>query len=112
MALQRAAGEVRRRATVTVPDVVGRSFEEARNLLAGRGLLGVPSDPADPPLDAALAVVTDQSPESGAKAAPGSPVKLWTDRGGGSGVREPRRPRPTSSTGRKYLDEPSEEAVG
>ena len=106
---------VPRRGWVTVPDVVGMRFDEARKLLAERGLVGVTSDPDE--LPAALlgmegAVVTDQSPESGAKVERGTPVKLWTDRGGGSGVREPRRPKPTPRTGRKFLDEPSEESVG
>jgi hypothetical protein len=45
-------------------------------------------------------------------AAPGSSVRLWIDRQGGSGVREPRRPKPDPKTGRKMLDEVTDEAVG
>jgi len=112
--LGRAARVARRQAWVVVPLVVGMSFEDARVHLAERGLVGLPADPDGPPsIDLSpLAVVTDQSPESGAKARPGTPVRLWTERGGGSGVREPRRPRPTSLTGRKTYEEPTEEAVG
>ena len=53
------------------------------------GLVGVGPDPDGPPL-AVLGwpsgVVTDQSPEAGARVPPGSPVTLWVERGGGSGV--------------------------
>jgi hypothetical protein len=45
----------------------------------------------------------------------GSQVTLWVERGGGSGVREPRRPKPTPRVGREMrddLDEHSDEAVG
>jgi transposase-like protein len=107
--------EARRQAWVTVPNVVSLPFDEARTVLVERGLVGVPSDP-DGPSATALgiegAVVTDQSPEAGAQAPPGTPVTLWTDRGGGSGVREPRCPEPTPRTGRKFVEEPSGEAVG
>ena len=57
-------------------------------------------------------VVTDQSPESGAKLPTGSAVTLWVERGGGSGVREPRRPEPEPRTGYALRVEPSDEAVG
>jgi hypothetical protein len=40
----------------------------------------------------------------------GATVQLWTERGGGSGVREPRRPRPTTLTGRKLVEETSGDA--
>ena len=36
-------------------------------------------------------VVTDQVPEAGAKLSRGSTVTLYLERGGGAGVREPRR---------------------
>jgi hypothetical protein len=115
-ALDRAARKVARRSPwVVVPNVVGMSVDEARTLLAAHGLVGVLPDPDGPSADVlglAGAVVTDQSPEAGATAQRGAPVKLWTERGGGSGVREPRRPKPTPRTGRKYSEEPSGEAVG
>jgi hypothetical protein len=57
------------------------------------------------------AVVSDQSPESGASVPPGTRVLLWADRGEG-GVREPRRPRPDPLPARKYLPDPADEAVG
>ena len=56
------------------------------------------------------AVVTDQIPEAGSRATRTAVVQLWTDRDGGSGVREPPRPPPTALNGRKAADE--EEAVG
>lgn len=109
-----AARSSRRRAWVVVPDVVGMTFADARRRLAGSGLVGLAVDADDLPLemlDWGDAVVTDQSPEAGAKVEQGALVHLWTSGGGGSGVREPRRPRPTPRAARKVLDEPSEEAV-
>jgi hypothetical protein len=117
-ALEQATRQAGRTPWVVVPDVVGLTFDEARTVLVGRGLVAVSSDPVGPSvaeLAARGAVVRDQSPESGATAQPGSPVTLWAQRGGGSGVREPRRPKPTPRVGRKYLEEPtesSEQALG
>lgn len=114
VAIERAARERRRQASVRVPDVIGMSWDDARHALLRAGLVGVGPDQDGPPI-AALGwpdgVVTDQSPESGAKVPPGSPVTLWVERGGGSGVREPRRPKPRSTSGREMHDEPSDEAV-
>ncbi|MFC7655661.1 hypothetical protein ACFQV8_03050 [Pseudonocardia benzenivorans] len=58
--------------------------------------------------------MSDQRPESGARVRTGSPVRLWTERGGGSGVREPRRPRPNPLREREVPDEAlgAEQAVG
>jgi hypothetical protein len=115
---QRAVGEAphrpRGRSSVVVPDVVGMSWEDADRVLRENGLVGVGSDPDGPPLPAwPDAVVTDQSPESGAKVPPGSAVTLWVERGGGgAGVREPRRPTPDPKAGRKLRDEMADEAVG
>lgn len=106
------ARERRRRSLVVVPNVVGRSWEDARELLRANRLTGVGPDGTPlgvlgPP----YGVVVDQSPEAGAKVEPGSSVMLWVERGGGSGVREPRRPRPDSSQGAKMRDEVVDEAV-
>ncbi|MFC4948593.1 PASTA domain-containing protein [Pseudonocardia sp. GCM10023141] len=112
--LDRAARAARRRAWVTVPNVVGRSYADAGRLLGELGLVPLSADPQGAPslaFDEPGPTVTDQSPESGARAQPGAPVTLWTERGGGAGVREPRRPKPTPHTGRKVLEEPSQEAV-
>jgi hypothetical protein len=115
-AAARAPRERRRRSSVMVPNVVGMSWDDARTLLHSNGLIAVGPDPDGPPLAASgwpAGVVTDQSPESGAKVPPGSPVKLWVDRrDGGSGVREPRRPKPDPKTGRKMRDEVTGETVG
>lgn len=111
-----AAGRRRRRSIVTVPDVVGLSLDDARSVLVQRGLVVVGPDPDGPPLTAAGwpgGVVTDQTPESGAKVPEGSPVTLWLGRGGGSaGVREPRRPAPGPKGLRAMRDETTDEAVG
>jgi hypothetical protein len=108
-----AANIVRRRASVTVPDVVGMTWADARHALVERGLVAVGADPDAPPvLDTSTALVTDQSPESGARVPPGAPVRLWIDRGGGSGVREPRKPRPKTGVGRAVRLEPRDEAAG
>jgi hypothetical protein len=88
----------RRQATVVVPDVIGRSWDAARERLAAAGLVGVAPDPDGAPVHDGT--VTDQSPESGATVPPGSPVTLWVERGGGAGVREPRRPTPRPRAGR------------
>jgi beta-lactam-binding protein with PASTA domain len=96
--------------------VIGMSWDDARSVLVDKGLVGISPDPDGPPL-AALGwpntVVTDQTPESGAKVPVGSAVTLWLDKGGGSaGVREPRRPAPSPKSGHAMWDSPSEEAVG
>jgi hypothetical protein len=103
------------RTWVVVPTVVGMSWEDARQALLGKRLAAVGSDPDAPPLspiDWSHTVVTDQSPEAGAKVPAGSTVTLWTERGGGSGVREPRRPKPVPSQARGMRDDVSDEAIG
>jgi hypothetical protein len=54
--------------------------------------------------------VNDQSPRGGTEVKSGSGVRFWLDRGGGAGVRESHRPRPTPA--REMLPEPTDEAVG
>lgn len=114
--IEEPAREKRRRATVRVPAVIGLSWDDARDVLRECGLLAVGPDPDGPPIWALgwpSGVVTDQSPESGAKVPRGTSVRLWVERGGGSaGVREPRRPRPDPRSGRELRPEPSDEAVG
>lgn len=108
---RQAAGNQRRRSSIVVPNVIGQSWDEARQLLHERQLVAVGSDPDEPPRGARWLerVVTDQSPEAGARVPAGSPVTLWTGSDGGSGVREPRRPTPTPRTDHAL---PSDEAVG
>ncbi len=113
--VKQAARDRRRRSSTVVPNVVGMTWGRAREVLFDKGLVAVGSDPDGPPPTALGwpgAVVTDQSPESGAKVPTGSSVTLWVERGGGSGVREPRRPRPTPRAARGMVDETSDEAVG
>ena len=107
--------ERRRRGTIDVPNVVGRTWDEARALLWEAGLVAMNAEldtPTPTPGETGWRV-TDQSPESGAKLARGSVVKVWLRRGGGgAGDREPRVPRPQSGTGREMLTEPADEAIG
>lgn len=107
----------RRRSSVRVPDVIGMTLDEARTALGGKDLVAMAADPDGPSLGMANlpdTVVTDQSPESGARVPPGSPVRLWFDHGGGGGggVREPRRPAPDPKAARQMRDETTGEAVG
>jgi PASTA domain len=99
-----AVRQRRRQSSVLVPSVIGLSWTDAQQRLTAVGLVAMSAD-----LDG---VVTDQSPEAGARVPAGSPVRLWVDRGGGSGVREPRRPRPAPRSGRALPPERSDEAVG
>jgi hypothetical protein len=107
------ARERRRAGDVRVPNVVGSSVEDAHRTLAAAGLVAVGAEPDGPPLMELTGTVTDQSPESGACVAAGSAVTLWIRRrGGGAGVREPRRPTPRSGTGREMRLDPLDDAVG
>lgn len=109
------ARDRRRRSSMTVPNVVGMTWSDARQLLRVNRLVGVDADPDTLALMTGTrdgAMVVDQSPESGAKVPPGSAVKLWVRKGGGgSGVREPRRPVPDPLQGDKLRDELTDEAV-
>jgi hypothetical protein len=112
-----AARQWRRRSLVLVPDVVGMSWDDARMALRGKELVGVAPDPEDSPLSAWAGtdgVVSDQSPEAGARVPQGSAVTLWLGGGrggGGSGVREPRRPTPDPKAVRALRDEVTDETV-
>lgn len=113
--VERAARQLRRWSSVVVPDVIGMSWDAARQRLADKGLVAVGPDlggPVPESLGQPDSVVTDQSPEAGARATAGSLVTLWVSRGGGSaGVREPRRPKPAPTSARQMRYEPSDEAV-
>jgi PASTA domain len=113
--IERAARELRRSSKIVVPNVVGMSWEQARDVLRGKGLHAIGPNPDAAPLTVVewpTVVVTDQSPESGAKVPIGASVTLWVERGGGSGVREPLRPKPDPRTARAMRDEASDQAVG
>jgi PASTA domain len=107
------ARERRRRSSVVVPDVIGLTWSDARQLLRTNALFGTDvNGPALVTDRSPLGTVVDQSPEAGAKVPPGTEVKLWLARGGGgSGVREPRRPVPDPLTGAKQRDEITDQAV-
>jgi beta-lactam-binding protein with PASTA domain len=107
------ARERRRASKVLVPNVVGLEWIDARNVLAGNGLVAINAQP-DAPTDPASRgwVITDQSPESGARVPAGSVVRLWLRGDGDARVREPRRPRPTPRSAREMLPEPRDQALG
>jgi PASTA domain len=99
------ARQRRRLSSVAVPSVLGMSFDKALDVLTAVGLVAISEN--------TVGVVTDQTPEAGAKVPAGSPVRLWIERNdGGAGVREPRRPTPNPRSGRALPPEPSDEAVG
>jgi len=105
--LARVAGatarEAARREICVVPDVVGLSWDEAREVLPLARLVAVSPDPDGPPMAELAwrtgAVVVRQDPSAGGRLPAGAPVTIWLDRGGGAGDREPRRPRPTPKSG-------------
>ncbi|MBL7496917.1 PASTA domain-containing protein [Frankia sp. CNm7] len=106
--------------TVVVPNLVGRSWEEARRLLGEWGLFAAAIGPAteyDAPMELIEpepgVVVTGQAPEAGAKVPFGSTVRLWMGQSGGgsAGDREPRRPLPSSPPAREMLPETASTTV-
>jgi hypothetical protein len=110
----RSARGRHRRSPVTVPNVVGTTWAGALATLHAAGLVALSVDTDGLPLavlDGTESVIIDQSPESGAKVPQGSAVRLWIERDGGAGVREPLHPRPSLSTGRKLRPEPSDQAA-
>jgi len=110
--VQMGVRERRRASKVLVPNVVGLDWIEARDKLNDNELVALNAEP-DVPLPGATGwVVTDQSPESGAKVPAGSIVRLWLRGDGDAGVREPRRPRPTPRSAREMLPEPRDQAIG
>jgi hypothetical protein len=111
--LDDAVRELRRASRTRVPDVVGMNSQRAIDVLGDAGLRAVSPDPDGPPLDVFRSdiLVTDQSPEAGARVPPGTHVRLWTSgRGGGAGVREPRRPKPKPPAGQAVPDLAGEQA--
>jgi hypothetical protein len=100
---------------VVVPNVIGRSRDNARLTLHLAGLVAIGPDPDGAALDAPGqpdGAVVDQSPHSGATVPGGGSVILWIGRGGGSGVREPRRPSPSPRTAREMRYGTSDEQLG
>jgi len=111
--LEMGARERRRASKVLVPNVVGLDWIQAREVLAGSELVAINAQP-DAATDPGSRgwVITDQSPESGARVPAGSIVRLWLRGDGDAGVREPRRPRPTPRSSGATLPEPRDQAIG
>lgn len=105
----------RRKGSVVVPRVIGLRTAGARGLIEEHGLVPVGWDADGVPyenLGWPDQVVTGQVPEAGAKVSSGSSVRLWLAAGGGgSGVREPRRPSPSPRSGREMRPEPVPESA-
>jgi len=99
----RRAQSRRRRSSVVVPEVVGLSWTHAEARLGAVGLVAVGDERAG--------TVIDQSPEAGARVPAGWAVRLWLDGDGGSGVREPRRPKPDPKSGRALPPEHGDEVT-
>jgi transposase-like protein len=111
--LEMGARERRRASKVLVPNVVGLDWIQAREVLVGSELVAINAQP-DAATDPGSRgwVITDQSPESGARVPAGSIVRLWLRGDGDAGVREPRRPRPTPRSLGATLPEPRDQAIG
>jgi hypothetical protein len=78
---------------VTVPDVVGLTSVEARQVLEASRLVALQYRGSG---SLTSGTVTDQTPQAGARRRAQSSVTLWIEDGGGSaGSREPRRPKPS-----------------
>jgi hypothetical protein len=97
-AIEEAVSDLASGLTV-VPEVVGLSSVDAQQVLESRRLVAVPHGRRGSRLaktELPTGTVTDQTPQAGAKRRAGSSVTLWIGSGGGgAGVREPRRPRPS-----------------
>jgi hypothetical protein len=115
---ERVVDEAARQAaalTAVVPDVVGFSWDDARDALLQAHLVAVNADPDLPPFlgwELSGFVVVDQKPVAGSRLAPYSPVTLWLERGPGpAGVRSPLNPAPPLKTIRGAVDETTGESV-
>ncbi|MEA5453649.1 PASTA domain-containing protein [Sinomonas sp. JGH33] len=99
------------RPQVTVPDVVGLHFDEARDVASGAGLVLAQRDADGPPLSALAwkrrCLIVGQHPEPGAAALKWDSlvVDVIID-DGPAGVRKPRRPFPGEGEARAAEPEP------
>jgi hypothetical protein len=116
--LRRAADDAARDLAarpVTVPDVVGRTWDAARLRLQEERLDIVSADPELPPFlgpEAADFRVVDQKPAAGERVPAYSAVTVWLRRGPGSaGVPAPLRPPPDPRARRGAVDEATGESV-
>ncbi|GAA4678783.1 hypothetical protein GCM10023215_09680 [Pseudonocardia yuanmonensis] len=115
--LQRAFDEAARElvAHVTVPDVVGLTWDAARLRLQEERLDIVSADPELPPFlgpEATDFRVVDQKPAAGERAAAHTAVTVWLRPGPGSaGVPAPLQPPPDPRARRGALDETTGESV-
>jgi hypothetical protein len=96
---------------VRVPRLVGLMAVDARETAEARGVMLAAPDRPDFHLTVVDYVVR-QYPLPGVEVPRGAVVTVWFDlgdsEGGGTGVREPRLPRPPSGGMRRELDEPGD----
>lgn len=98
---------------VRAPDLVGLSVDDALKLAEHAGVDIEASGPGDVPLIARSGVVIAQDPPAGIEMVRGGVVLVTVDDGpGGTHVREPRRPSPTSQEASGMVDEETGDPVG
>jgi beta-lactam-binding protein with PASTA domain len=90
---------------VTVPDLAGRTVDEARRLLAGAGL--VMGSVTEAPGSGTPGTVVQQQPRAGSAVAPKSDVRLWVAPAAGVATTRPPLNRPPVT--RPPVTEPAQE---
>lgn len=94
-------------ARITVPDLVGFGWEEARDMALAAGLDPRAVGPDGQPVNGKGGVVVGQQPEPGNRAASGADLALRIAFGGGhAGSREPRDPLPNPREFEDWLNLP------
>jgi DNA-binding Lrp family transcriptional regulator len=115
VAITSGAGHRARTTMVLVPDVIGLTWEAARQVLDRVRLVPIILDSKGVPLPAhevTGSVVRDQRPKGGDSLPANSEVAIWLRNGGGpAGVREPRQPKPPLRSAGAMRDEVSGETV-
>lgn len=93
---------------ITVPDLVGFGWEEARDMARASGLVPRAIGPDGQTVNGAGGTVIDQSVAAGDEAEAGTGIALRVAFGGGpAGQREPRDPLPNPREFEDWLNLPS-----
>lgn len=92
---------------ITVPDLIGFGWEEARDIARAAGLDPRAVGPDGQPVNGNGGVVIDQTPAPGDRVATGADLALRVAFGGGpAGNREPREPIPDPNEFEDWLNMP------